>query len=111
MAVMLQKEWGLCTRVYELYGISKPAEEDYAEGAWVSYDVGYCQQAAACQNTTWAKVNLSLFSLCFTGKAQALSQCDLCLSSSHGTRECIWAGEGSRMCQRVYKPWKFQWNH
>ena len=72
------------------------AEEEYAEGALIWYDAAYRQQAAACHNTTWSRVNLSLFSLCFTGKAQTSSHCDLCMSSSHGTRECVWAGEGEQ---------------
>ena len=41
-------------------------------------------------------MNPSLFSLCFTGKTQASSRCDLGLSSSHGTRECVWVGEGEQ---------------
>ena len=72
------------------------AEEEYAEGALIRYDTAYRQQAAAYHSTTWSRVNPSLFSLCFTGKAQTSSRCDLCRSSSHGTRECVWAGEGEQ---------------
>lgn len=72
MAVMSQKNGG---SVPESMAYMVPiirAEEDYAEGAWVHYDTAYCQQAAACWNTTWSKVNLSLFSLYFMGMAQGI---------------------------------------
>ena len=61
VAVMSQKNGGA---VHELmaYMVSIiQAEEEYAEGAWVRYNAAYCQQAAACRNTTWSKVNPSLF--------------------------------------------------
>ena len=96
VAVMSQKNGGAVPELMAYMVSIIQAEEDYAECAWVRYDAAYRQQTAACHNTTWSKVNPSLFSLCFTGKAQALSWCDLCLSSSHVTRECIWAGEGEQ---------------
>ena len=96
VAVMSQKNGGAVPELMAYMVSIIRVEEEYAEGAWVRYDEAYRQQAAACQNTTWSKVNPSLFSLCFTGKAQALSRCDLCLSSSHGTRECVWVGEGEQ---------------
>ena len=96
VAVMSQKNGGAVPELMAYMVSIIRAKEDYAECAWVRYDAAYRQQAAACHNTTWSKVNPSLFSLCFTGKAQALSWCDLCLSSSHVTRECIWAGEGEQ---------------
>ena len=30
------------------------------------------------------------------GQGSSVSRCDLCLSTSHVTRECIWAGEGEQ---------------
>ena len=96
VAVMSQKNGGAIHELMAYMVSIIRAEEEYAEGAWVHYNAAYCQQAAACRNTTWSKVNPSLFSVCFTGKAQALSRCDLCLSSSHGTRECVWVGEGEQ---------------
>ena len=32
------------------------AEVEYVEGAWMHYNVAYCQQAAEYWNTTWSKV-------------------------------------------------------
>ena len=69
------------------------ASEDYTGLAWVRYDAAYRRQAAANGNKLWSRINPSLFSLCFTGKAQTTSRCDLCLAASHGTRECALASE------------------
>ena len=96
VAIMAQKNGGAVPELMAYMVSIIRAEEEYAEGAWVRYDAAYRQQAAACHNTAWSRVNPSLFSLCFTSKAQTSSRCDLCLSSSHGTRECIWAGEGEQ---------------
>ena len=53
------------------------AAEDYAGLAWVRYDAAYRRQAAASGNRAWSQINPSLFSLCFTGKAQVANRCDL----------------------------------
>ena len=99
VAVMSQKNGGVVPELMVYMVSIIRAEEEYVEGAWVRYDAAYRQQAAECRNTTWSKVSPSLFSLCFTGKAQALRRCDLCLSSSHGTRKCVWMGEGEQDVQ------------
>ena len=67
--------------------------EDFAGLAWVRYDSAYRRQAAASGNRTWSRINPSLFSLCFTGKAQAARRCDLCLAASHTTKECSLASD------------------
>ena len=64
------------------------ASEDYAGSAWVQYDAAYRRQAATNGNRTWSRINPSLYSVCFTGKAQGLSRCELCLASSHKTSDC-----------------------
>ena len=89
VAVMSQKNGGAVSELMAYMVSVIWAEEEYLEGAWVRYDAGYHQQAAVCWNTTWSKVNPSLFSLCFAGKPQTLSRCDFCLSISHGFRECV----------------------
>ena len=62
--------------------------EDFSGLAWIRYDAAYRRQAAASGNRTWSRINPSLFSLCFTGKAQAAKRCDLCLAASHVTKDC-----------------------
>ena len=68
------------------------ASEDYAGIAWV-YNAAYWRQAAANNNRTWSRINPSLFSLCFMGKAQTAIHCDLCLAASHATKDCALAVE------------------
>ena len=70
------------------------ASEDYAGLAWVRYDAAYRRQAAANYNRKWSRINPSLFSLCFTGKAQIANRCDLCLAASHATKDCALVAEG-----------------
>ena len=62
-------------------------------GAWAAYDVAYHRQAAATGHRRWSKVNPSLYSLCFTGKAKQSSRCEFCLGSSHKSEECALAVE------------------
>jgi len=69
------------------------ASENYAGLAWVRSDSTYRRQAAANGNRAWSRINPSLYSLCFTGKAQMVNGCDLCLASSYRTRECSLASE------------------
>ena len=67
------------------------ASEEYAGLAWVRYDAAHRRQAAANNNRKWST---SLFSLCFTGKAQIANRCDLCLAAPHATKDCALVAEG-----------------
>ena len=62
--------------------------QDFGGIAWVTYDGAFRQQALITGNRHWSKVNLSLYSICFSGVAHTGQSCDLCLSLSHPTREC-----------------------
>ena len=61
--------------------------QDYAGLAWVRYVAAYRHQAASNGNCTWLQINPSLFSLCFTGKAQD-RPCELCLATTYAIRDC-----------------------
>ena len=61
---------------------------DYEGLAWANYDMLYCHRAAATNCRSWSQINLSLFSLCFTGKGQGSQQCDLCGDTSHRAEDC-----------------------
>ena len=65
--------------------------QDYAGLAWVRYDAAFRRQAAITGNTKWSQINPSLYSICFTGCAQSIKCCELCLSSAHATKQCILA--------------------
>ena len=46
------------------------------------------QWISATGHKQWSKVNSSLYTICFTGKARKATRCDLCLSTTHKTSEC-----------------------
>lgn len=52
------------------------------------YDAAYRRQAAATGYKEWSKVNPSLYTVCFTGKARKATRYDLCLSAAHKTDNC-----------------------
>ena len=62
--------------------------QDFSGLAWVRYDAAFRRQAALTGNRRWSQINPTLYSICFTGRAQQLSRCELCLSSAHGTKLC-----------------------
>ena len=64
------------------------ASQEYEGLAWATYDAAYRRQAAATGHKQWSKVNSSLYTICFTGKARKATRCDLCLSTTHKTSEC-----------------------
>ena len=46
------------------------ASQEYEGLAWATYEAAYHQQAAATGHKQWSKVNPSLYTVCFTGKAR-----------------------------------------
>ena len=67
--------------------------QDFSSLARVRYDAAFRHQAAITGNRKWSQINPSLYSICFTGCAQALTCCELCLSSTHTTNQCILAAD------------------
>ena len=94
VAVMSGKHLGAVPQLMSFMVSIIRAAEDYAGLAWVRYDAAYRRQAVASGNRAWSQINPSLFSLCFTGKAQVANRCDLCLAATHTTRECSLALDG-----------------
>ena len=43
---------------------------DFEGSAWAQYDWAYRRQAAQTKDLRWSRLNLTLFSLCFAGKAR-----------------------------------------
>ena len=64
------------------------ASMEYEGIAWTTYDAAFRRQAAATGHTQWSKVNPSLYTICFTGRAKRMGRCELCLSSAHRHDEC-----------------------
>ena len=69
------------------------ASQEYEGAAWVAYDAAFRRQAAATGQRDWSKINTSLYTICFTGKARRSQRCDNCLSAAHKTAECYALGE------------------
>ena len=67
--------------------------QDFAGMAWVRYDAAFRRQAAITGNRRWSQINPSLYSICFTGRAQQTNRCELCFNSSHQTKECALMAE------------------
>ncbi len=61
---------------------------DFQGVAWVRYDAAFRRQAAITGNRQWSKINPTLYSLCFAGRAQTVSRCELCMDTSHVTKDC-----------------------
>ena len=59
--------------------------QDFARLAWVRYDFAFPDITG---NRRWSQVNPSLYSICFTGRAEQSNRCELCFSSTHNTKEC-----------------------
>ena len=59
----------------------------------MAYDAAFRRQAAATGQRDWSKINTSLYTICFTGKARRSQRCDICLSAAHMTAECYALGE------------------
>ena len=69
------------------------ASQEYEGSAWAAYDAAFRRQVAATGQQDWAKINSSLYTICFTGKARWAQRCDSCLSAAHTTSECYALGE------------------
>ena len=61
---------------------------DYQSVAWAQYDRGFRKQMAKLKDLRWSRLNTTLFSLCFAGKAKRNTVCAWCLADSHDTESC-----------------------
>ena len=76
--------------------------QDYVGLAWVRYESSFCRLAAVTGDRRWSLVNPSLYSVCFTGRTQHSTRCDLCFSLTHTTKECaLMADPDSELPTRV----------
>ena len=84
------------TRVPELMGymvLILRASREFEGSAWAVYDDAYRRQAETSGQWQWSRVNSSLYSVCFTGKAAKAARCERCLSAGHATDDCSLPGE------------------
>ena len=61
---------------------------DFDGLAWAQYDRAYRRQVAQTKELRWSKLNPTLYSLCFAGKARRHVVCSFCLSDNHSSEQC-----------------------
>lgn len=61
---------------------------DFDGLAWAQYDRAYRRQVAQTKDLRWSRLNPTLYSLCFAGKAKRHIVCAFCLSDNHTTEQC-----------------------
>lgn len=65
------------------------ASKQYKWPAWIVYDQNFRQEAAGDPSQSWAKVDPSVYSLCFTGQAMSSENwCSRCQCLDHATANC-----------------------
>ena len=105
-------------RIQDLLGYQSlilEAHLEYAGDSWLGYDRRFRLAAAANQNTTWAVIDPTLWSLAFAGKAKA-ARCKYCFSITHSSVDCEWAPDSQSMKsqhvgQRPRHHICFKWNN
>ena len=61
---------------------------DFEDLHWAQYDRMYRRQAAITKDLQWGRIDSTLYSKCFAGKARWRSMCTYCLSDNHTSQEC-----------------------
>ena len=61
---------------------------DFDGLAWAQYDRVYHRQMAQTKDLQWSRLNPTLYSLCFVGKAKRHIIYSSCLSDNHTTKQC-----------------------
>ena len=61
---------------------------DFEGAAWAQYDRAYRRQAALSKDLNWSRINTTLYSLCFAGRAKRGQVCSHCLSNNHQSDAC-----------------------
>ena len=61
---------------------------DFEGISWAQYDRVYRRQVAQTDDLRWLRLNPTLYSLCFAGKAKRNIVCAYCLSDNRTTASC-----------------------
>ena len=90
MGVLASAHPPLIPEFMEYVGTIVRASQDFAGLAWVRYDTSFRCQAAQTGHRRWSQLNPTLG---FTGNAQKVARCELCLGFTHTAVECALRGE------------------
>ena len=66
--------------------------QDYTQGWLGSNMTVFHHQAALTATQKWSVINPTLYSICFIGVARATTRCEICLATSHSTKDCAQQG-------------------
>ena len=111
-------------RIQDLLGYQAlilEARMEYDGDGWLGYDRRFRQRAAANPDTTWARIDPTLWNIAFAGQARA-TRCRYCFSLTHQAEECEWAPPASKAGQTPAAPSSkppnerriqicYEWNH
>ena len=61
---------------------------DFDGIAWAQYDRAYRRQVSQTKDLRWSRLNPTLYSLCFAGRAKRHIACSFCLSDNHASDHC-----------------------
>ena len=62
--------------------------QDFEELHWAQYNRMYRRQVSITKDLQWGKVDATLYSKCFAGKARRRTMWSYCLTDNHATNEC-----------------------
>ena len=61
---------------------------EYTGSEWAKYDMLFRKHAALRRETRWSVINPTIYARCFTAATRNPPRCEVCLASTHDTREC-----------------------
>ena len=89
-AVVLKDQPERATELMAYQSIIAKASLRYKWPSWVMYDMSFRQEMAGVTGTSWAKVEPSIYSLCFTGQAlNSDNWCQNCQTLDHTPNTCL----------------------
>ncbi len=88
-AVILKDQPERATELMAYQSVIAKASLRYKWPSWIMYDVSFRQEMAGVTGTSWAKVEPSIYSLCFTGQALSTDNwCHNCQTLDHTPNTC-----------------------
>lgn len=72
------------------------AYREYSGSEWLKYDMLFRKHAALRKEPRWSVINPTIYARCFTAATRNPPRCEICLASTHDTKDCTHrdVGEG-----------------
>ena len=78
----------LITELMAYMGTIIRVNREYTGSEWAKYDMLFHKHAALRRETRWSVINPTIYARCFTAATRSPPRCEVCLASTHDTREC-----------------------